>query len=52
MKLNATQSNLNAFKIGKQLFFFNIKKVVGYIDKTDERSEIKWRIGPPLTLHD
>lgn len=52
MKLNTTQSNLNAFKIGKQLFFFDINKVVAYIDKTDERSEIKWRIGLPLTLHD
>lgn len=52
MKINATQSNLNAFKIGKNLFFFDINKVVAYIDKTDERSEIKWRIGLPLTLHD
>lgn len=52
MKLNTTQSNLNAFKIGKELFFFDINKVVAYIDKTDERSEIKWRIGLPLTLHD
>lgn len=52
MKINATQSNLNAFKIDKQLFFFDINKVVAYIDKTDERSEIKWRIGLPLTLHD
>lgn len=52
MTLNVTQSNLNAFKIGKELFFFDIKKVVAYIDKTDERSEIKWRIGLPLTLHD
>ena len=38
MKLNATQSNLSAFKIGKHLFFFDIKKVVAYIDKTDGRS--------------
>lgn len=52
MKLNATQSNLNAFKIGKELFFFDIKKVVAHIDKTDGRSEIKWLIGLPLTLHD
>ena len=52
MKINATQSNLNAFKIGKELFFFDIKKVVAHIDKTDGRSEIKWRIGLPLTLHD
>lgn len=52
MKLNTTQSNLNAFKIGKNLFFFDIKKVVACIDKTDERSEIKWRIGLPLTQHD
>lgn len=52
MKINATQSNLNAFKIGKNLFFFDIKKVVACIDKTDERSEIKWRIGLPLTQHD
>lgn len=52
MKINATQSNLNAFKIGKQLFFFDINKVAAYIDKTDERSEIKWRIGLPLALHD
>lgn len=52
MKINATQSNLNAFKIGKNLFFFDINKVVAYIDKTDEHSEIKWRIGLPLTLHD
>lgn len=52
MKINATQSNLNAFKIGKNLFFFDINKVVAYIDKTDERSEIKWHIGLPLTLHD
>jgi hypothetical protein len=52
MKLNATQSNLSAFKIGKQLFFFDIKKVVAHIDKTDGRSEIKWLIGLPLTLHD
>lgn len=50
--VNSTQSNLNAFKIGKQLFFFDIKKVVACINKTDERSEIKWRIGLPLTLHD
>lgn len=52
MKINATQSNLNAFKIGKHLFFFDIKKVVAHIDKTDGRSEIKWLIGLPLTLHD
>lgn len=52
MKVNTTQSNLNAFKIGKQLFFFDIPKVSAYIDKTDERFEIKWRIGLPLALHD
>lgn len=52
MKLNVTQSNLSAFKIGKHLFFFDIKKVVAHIDKTDGRSEIKWLIGLPLTLHD
>lgn len=52
MKINATQSNLNAFKIGKHLFFFDIKKVVAHIDKTDGRPEIKWLIGLPLTLHD
>ena len=52
MKFNTTQSNLNAFKIGKQLFFFDIKKVVACIDKTDGRSEIKWRIGIPMTLQE
>lgn len=52
LNINSTQSNLNAFKIGKQLFFFDIKKVVAYIDKTDGRSEIKWRIGMPMTLQE
>ena len=33
MKLNVTQSNLSAFKIDKQLFFFDINKVVPILIK-------------------
>lgn len=52
MKVNFTQANLSAFKIGSQLFFFDIQKVVANINKTDGTSEIKWRIGLPDFQHE
>lgn len=49
MKVNFTQANLSAFKIGSKLFFFDIKKVTAHISQTN--SKIEWWVGLPVFQH-